>query len=513
MARKTPIVYALLPVLAGLLVAALFWAPVLSAQQAGGVAPAGPQVHLVRSVVGAKGEQRNGTFVMTEPRSVFYVPEDHEVIVYFEWEGAKGVHHCEGSVHGPSGQFATMSSFNYTATQPRFAGYWRVPLSESSPQGNWIFESRVDGEQTGQLSFQIVASTKPADLVKQRALPTPAELYKQGTSATVLVQNLDDKGHVLRRGSGFFIKDGAVVTSFRTIESARALRLLLADGKEISSPSIAAWNRRQDWAILSTMATGAPALKLAEGRSWNIGDHCYWLTVKTDGTRILSDGQIVGAQSPPSWGDRIDISGGYDYASLGGALFNDQGEVIGILGGALPESLLQGFAYQTQGDVSELTLGTTGGIAVAATLLPQTLPAAPVTLQNLWTNGQMMLPVTNSKYVLFGMLSQGEKIKGKHFLPAERELQVSFHRGDASASVLIHFANSESFKSTAVIMLYDLDNRLLASGKTEKLNVSRGEMAERLWQLPLTNLQVGIYRVDIEVGDGVAWRQFFKITD
>jgi hypothetical protein len=71
--------------------------PSLGAQQAGGVAAAGQQVHVVRSIVGAKGEQRNGSFVMTEPRMVFCVPEDREVIVYFEWEGSKGVHHCEGN--------------------------------------------------------------------------------------------------------------------------------------------------------------------------------------------------------------------------------------------------------------------------------------------------------------------------------------------------------------------------------------------------------------------------------
>jgi hypothetical protein len=43
---------------------------------------------------------------------------------------------------------------------------------------------------------------------------------------------------------------------------------------------------------------------------------------------------------------------------------------------------------------------------------------------------------------------------------------------------------------------------------------SGGEVAsERMWQVPLANLPVGIYRVDVEIADGVAWRQFFKITD
>ncbi len=491
--------------------AIFFGASRARAQQAGGVAPAGPQVHVVRSMVGAKGEQRNGSFVMTEPRSVFYVPDDREVIVYFEWEGAKGIHHCEGNVRGPSGQFATMSSFDYTATQARFAGFWRVPLSESSPQGNWVFESRVDGEQAGQLTFQIVASSKPADLAKQRALPTAGEIYKQAVSATVLIENLDEKGHVLRRGSGFFIQDGAVVTSFHTIESATVLRLILADGREVSSPSIAAWNRRQDWAILATSAKSSPALKLAENKTWNVGDHCSWLSVKSDGTHVLSDGQIVGSQSPAAFGERIDINGGYDYASMGGALLDDQGEVIGILGGALPDSLLNAYYYQTAGEVSGLPF--VGGTAVSSTILPRILPASPATLQDLWTKGQMTLPVTNSRYVLFGMLSQGEQIKGKHYQAADRSSQTSFHRGDASASILIHFQSTEPLKSTATIKLYDLDNHPLASGNTDKISVSRGQVSERMWQLPLASLPVGIYRVDVEVAGGVAWRQFFKITN
>ena len=164
------------------------------AQNAGGVTPSGTQVRLLRSVVGAKGEQRGGNFVMTEPRSVFYVPDDREVIVYFEWEGARGMHHCEGSVKGPNGQFATMSSFNYNATQPRFAGFWKVPLSESTPSGNWIFESRVDGESAGQVSFQVAPGSKPADAPKEQPLPSTSDIYKSGVSSAVTIEKLDPHG-------------------------------------------------------------------------------------------------------------------------------------------------------------------------------------------------------------------------------------------------------------------------------------------------------------------------------
>jgi hypothetical protein len=204
------------------------------------------------SAVEAKGEQRNGTFVVTEPRPTFYVPEDREVTVYFEREGSKGIHHREGSVRGPDGQFTTMSSFDNTATQPRFAGFWHVPLSDSSPQCNWTFESRVDGEQAGQLAFQVVASAKPANLVKPAALPTPAGLYKRATSASVFVENLDDHGHLR----------------------------LFHEG----------WNRRHVHRMIEGAhgLNGMPSLQLAGAKTWTIGDH--WLTVNADNTRTLSDG-------------------------------------------------------------------------------------------------------------------------------------------------------------------------------------------------------------------------------
>jgi hypothetical protein len=77
----------------------------------------------------------------------------------------------------------------------------------------------------------------------------------------------------------------------------------------------------------------------------------------------------------------------------------------------------------------------------------------------------------------------------------------------------VHFTNSENLKSTTVLKLYDLDNHSLATSKVEKLNVSRGERSERMWQLPIATLPAGIYRVDVEIGDAVAWRQFFKVTE
>ena len=488
-----------------------FESPLL-AQQAGGVTPSGAQVHLIRSVVGAKGEQRNGSFVMTDPRSTFYVPEDREVIVYFEWEGPKGNHHCEGTVKGPSGQFATMSSFDYNATQPRFGGYWKMPLSDSTPTGSWIFESHVDGEMAGQATFQVVSNGKPADLPKPVELPAPAQIYKQGVAASVSIEKLDDTGKSLQRASGFVTLLG-IVTSFRAIDGASNLVLRFRDGREIRTDRVLAWNRRQDWAILSPGNKNDSTLDIAVGKSWNVGDHCYWIDVKADGSRIIGDGQIVGLESPAGWGDRINISGIYNYPALGGPLLNEQGRVIGILGGTLPTSFVNGMGADARTDTSEAVYYSSGGTSVAASLLPQSVGAAPAALQDLWAKGEMMPAVTSTRYILFGMFSQGAKESSKRKRPGERDLKVNFRRSDTSADAIIHFNAPDNLKSTSVIKLYDVDNHPVGAGKVEKLNLSRGESVEKSWQLPLSTLAPGIYRVDVLIGDTVAWRQYFKLTD
>jgi|HubBroStandDraft_6_1064221.scaffolds.fasta_scaffold176087_1 hypothetical protein len=485
----------------------------LFAQQAGGVAASAPQVRLVRGVVGAKGEQRNGGFVMTEPRSTFYVPDDREVIVYFVWEGVVGKHHCEGTVRGPNGQFANMSSFDYNAGQPRFAGYWKVPLSDSTSPGTWVFETHVDGESAGQLTFQVVPGAKPANLQVAPTLPTTADIYKLAVSSSVSIDSLDPAGKPIKRASGVFFRQSLVATSFRAVEGASSVRLRFSDGKEIRVDKLTAWSRRQDWAVLSIEAPSPTILKLAEPKSWNIGDHCYWLDVNPDGSRVIHDGQIVGMQSPPQSGDRINISGIYNRSSLGGPLLNEQGQMIGMLGGALPEALLSEFNSDLQSNMPDLNSSTLGGIAIAASSLPTSAPGSPKSLADMLASGDMMPIVSKSQIINFGLLSNGPAPDPKQHAAVQHNWKSTFQRGDASAVAIIAFTNVENIKSTTTIKLYDLDNHPVATGKTEKLTITHGQPAERTWTLPLSNLPAGFYRVDILVADDIAWRQYFKITD
>jgi S1-C subfamily serine protease len=466
---------------------------------------------MVRSVAGTKGETRGGTYVISDPRTTFYVPDDRQVIVYFEWEAAKGPHHCEGTVKGPNGQLAVMSSFDYPATQAKFGGFWTIPLLENSTPGLWTFESRVDGESAGELRFEIVSAKRPADAAKAELLPTPAEIYNHTGAATALIERLDEKGQPIGAGTGFFMENGFFVTAFRAIEGARSLRIQFSDGTRIQTDSVVVWNRRQDWVVLKVEAGKHAKLRVADPKSWSIGDYCYWLDTKIDGGRIISDGQIVGKESREGWGERISISNVFNRSAMGGPLLNERGEVIGMLGGTLPESLVLQIMRDSSSDTSGGSAYTLTGMAIPLSLVVSDPSVASASLETLWASGLFASPVTASRNVNFGMITQGKPTKrGAAFA---KEMKNEFTSQDDSATVFVAFQSMETLKTTTHLRMYDADNHVVRNGEPAKVTLHRGETLERTWSFSLGNLHPGVYRADVMLGEAVAWRSYLRVKE
>jgi S1-C subfamily serine protease len=460
---------------------------------------------MVRSVAGTKGETRGVNYVILDPRTTFYMPDDRQVIVYFEWEASKGTHHCEGSLKGPNGQLAVMSSFDYPATQTKFGGFWTIPLLENTTAGIWTFESRVDGESAGELRFEIVSAKRPADAVKEEPFPSPAQIYASAVAASASIEKLDSRGQLIGGGSGFFLDDGLLVTTFRVIDGAHTLRIRLSDGSHLQSGEVVGWNRRQDWAILRLTAANSAKLRKADSASVTVGDHCYWLDTKTDGGRVISDGQIVGKEPHEGWGERYSISGLFNSSAMGGPVLSERGEVLGLLGGALPESLVRS-VYS-----SGATTFTMTGSVVPVGLIRSDVSAGQTPLQTLLASGQFTAPVTAECRVSFGMITQGKPQKGKG--PRSRELKVDFTHQDEIATIVIAFQGIESWKDTVQLRIHDADNHILSNGDPVKLNLRSGETQERIWSFPLAPMHSGVYRADVLVGDAVAWREYFRIRE
>jgi S1-C subfamily serine protease len=489
-------------------------------QTAGGVPAGVQQFRLVRSVSGSRGEQKGGRFVIEDPRSVFYVPEDAKVIVYFEWDGPAGKHHLEGIWKNPAGKVAVLSDFDYEAKEKRFAAFWSLPLVESMPTGVWTIETRVDGEAAGAHSFQVVAAPRPADTAAIRPALTPADIYRKASAGSVFVQKLGARGEVTGGGSGFFISRNVVVTAFQVIDGASNLRVVLADGRRIDTNEVLAWNRRQDWALLNVPAGETPVLSRSKPNSWGVGDRCYAMDSPGVGSRTIVEATIAGISQPEGAGERILLSTGISGTAVGSPLLNEYGDVIGVLGGRM----VPGFdPLEAQGLTMEQAFSTGGGLGSVGMATPihvvseKSEEGKTTRLSEMSSSEQFVSPVTARDSVLYGVLARGIERKGR--VPQPVEQKYNFSRRDPTFAVFVSWkpiAARQGKKKTrtfVVARVFDIDNRLRIETKPTKLELNLQAVSYFMADLPLSTLPAGLYRIDVMLSDETAWRAFFRVSD
>ena len=482
---------------------------------AGGVQPSAPLFRVVRSVSGSKGMPQGGRFVMDDPRSVFYAHQDKQVIVYFEWEGPRGPHKFEGFWKDPSGKLVIVSDFQYEATSNQFAGYWTMLLSDGATPGIWTLEARIDGESAGSHTFEVTAAPGAPAEPPARRFPSASEIYSEALKATVFVQKLSANGDVAETHSGFFLADGMLVTAFEAIDGASRLRLILADGRRVDSDKVVAWSRWQDWAILRVDSDKLPHLDPAKAASGDVGDRCFFLDVASEGNRVIVDENVTGKNEFPGAGPRLNVSFPSTRQAIGSPLLNEYGDVMGMVGGALmpgATSLDTIELVSTGIPMAGATSVIRGGLAVPIEPILQKLKTGEThPLAELWTLGQFITPLTAKEFVSYGVTSLGVDKKGGMPWPKERREQFS-HR-DGNASLFVLWDSKEKRKGLTTLRLYNIDNKLLSEAKPLKVDLKVGVQFMSSWDIPVTNLPAGMYRLDVFLDNGPAWRGFFRLVE
>lgn len=479
-------------------------------QAARGVQPTEPKFRVVRSVAGTKGSEQGGRFVIEDPRTVFYIPEDKQVMVYFEWEGPSGPHQFEGIWKNPEGKVVVVSEFKYEATQRRFGGYWVLMLTDALQPGLWALEARVDGELAGAHTIQIVIAPRPASAIPERKLLTPSEIYQQAVAATVFIEKLVGTGERVATGSGFFLAQDLVLTAFQVIDGANSLRLLFPDGRRVETNAVVAWHRRQDWAILKVESGQAPVLKRAKPDSWAVGDRCFSLNSPAEGNRVIVDGNIIGTQNSPDAGPRLNLNFSLASEAIGSPLLNEYGEVIAVVGGSLiPGSWSLKGRWGYGGAVSDFF---PGGLAVPISQLP-TPPtdSPPVLLDELSRSGQFVQPLVRDEYISLGRLARGLERQGP--VPLLVDAKSEFSRKDGQVVLLVTWEPRVKRRGRAYFRTYDLDNRIVIDSKPGKIDLKPGHLFDTAWKLSLGTLQPGVYRIDVFVDQDPVWRTFLRIIE
>jgi hypothetical protein len=340
-------------------------------------------------------------------------------------------------------------------------------------------------------------------------------LYRKANASTVSIENRNDQGQMLNVGEGFFIGPGLVLTAFQVIDGASSLRVVGAGGRSIDTKTVAAWSRRQDWAILQVAGIEESAFAVAKADSWSIGDRCFYLDAAGPGNRIIVTTSIVGKNTFPRSGDRISLGTSPANTGIGTALLDEYGDVIGVTGGSLVPgvSTLQGVR---SGVPANLLLA--GGLAVPAMATPMgqiSVPASDAkasTLAELMQTGQFVPPVVEREDVLYGTMAR-EVRRGNDGLVDAIQQKYEFSRSDGHAAVMLSLERARKQKGTTVISIYDLDNKAVSETPADSSEAPGGRLLFLSKTLNIGSLQSGVYRLDIAINGSPVWRTFFRITD
>jgi Trypsin-like peptidase domain len=471
------------------------------------------QFRVVRSMCGSKGISSGSDFQIQDPRNVFHVPEDHQIIVYFEWEGPPGSHHANGAWRSPDGKVVLNSEFDLASKGTRYIGSWTLAIPESIATGLWALEASIDGQPAGTQTFEIVSSRVEAPPAPAGPpIPTPAEVYQRAAAASVFVTSLDENGEVISRGIGFFIDKGIILTALQSVDGSSSVRIDLANGSHVTADGLVAWNRAQDWAILKIDPGNVQPLEKAPLDSWKVGDFCYILASEGQGSRTIQNVSITGFQQSGKV-QRLTISAYGGGAQVGAPLLDSYGRVIGVLSAGLT-----GLGSKRMGDwTSYIEPGTTGLIPDPTVLpLAQIPPSAtsqqPVPFADLAAKGELILPLPIDPQAASGSLSEDfTKVGDQAIFPLRSTRE--FSRKQSTMAVIVVWGPNKKVKGLGQLRIYDLNNQPVAETAPAKISLQPRVTAYSAWKVSVAFLPPGLYRLDLILDGQPQWRQFFRMVD
>ena len=192
---------------------------------------------------------------------------------------------------------------------------------------------------------------------------TDAEVYAANVNSVVSINVTGTSGtnffgqpvQTASAGSGFILtNDGYIVTNYHVVESADTVKVTLYNGDEYEAKYVGG-DEEYDIAVIKIEGSDLPAVTLGDSTALNVGDHVLAignplgeLTFSMSGGMVSSVNRAINVGGTPF--NMIQTDASINSGNSGGPLFNQYGEVVGIVsakysssaGGASVEGL--GFA-------------------------------------------------------------------------------------------------------------------------------------------------------------------------
>ncbi|HEV2491013.1 MAG TPA: serine protease [Candidatus Acidoferrales bacterium] len=399
---------------------------------------------------------------------------------------------------------------------PGFFCYWTLTFPDSVRPGLWALELQVDGHAVGVQTFQIVAN--PAVVAAPPTPPPPpsaGDVYQRVVAATVFIESQDAQGELIRRGSGFVIGKGQILTAFQVINGASSLQIEFPDGTRATVNQVLQWNRLQDWAVLQADSSKIQPLERAPAGSWKVGDHGYLLDSPTEMSRTIVNVGVSGVQQSKEFGERLNTSWFGGMRTIGSPLLDDYGRVVGVEGGSVIPGVetLRGPGNEALSVLGQEPQDSFVPFVTPISLIPAYLSTQnPVALSELASRGEFVGPLPRDTQIMSGVLCKDFQKTNGAFLSTEK-VSSEFSRDHDMLGIVITWNAHSKIKSTIQFRIYDLTNHAVEQDPPGKIELQPRMITSTGIKMPIAQLAPGTYRVDVMLGDQPQWRGFFRVTE
>lgn len=164
-------------------------------------------------------------------------------------------------------------------------------------------------------------------------------IFDNCSPAVFYIELYNDTGTPISSGSGFFIEsNGVAITNYHVIEGASTAKITLPETKETYDVTgVYSYNKEQDWAIIQIKGDGFSTLDIGSDENVHAGQKVYAIGSPLGLQNTISEGLLSNKKVELGNVEYYQISAPISHGSSGGALLNENAQVIGITSASFVE--------------------------------------------------------------------------------------------------------------------------------------------------------------------------------